>query len=237
MSETDSISDYLIEGVERGSVRQSKFLSAQDSALVVRSLREQGLNVRADGGYPGARRRLVIAAPASVPSPSPKVELWEVDATVEPDVLTGTLQRLRIAEDEIGDCIQLHDSLVVALTSDAAAALPETLSVASVEVHPRRFESAERLGATQHMQRVLAAMRADAIGAAAFGVSRTYFSKGAIAGNVYVDGQRANKSTQLEIGSELYAEGLGRVTLRELLGTTKRGNQRAVLEVERRKQA
>ena len=76
-------------------------------------------------------------------------------------------------------------------------------------------------------------LRVDALGAKAFGVSRSYFAKGISAGNVLLNGVRATKSSDAEAGDEIYAEGLGRFYISQVQGETKKGNRKVILEVEK----
>ena len=81
---------------------------------------------------------------------------------------------------------------------------------------------------------IVPSLRVDALGAKAFNVSRSYFSKGIAAGNVTVNGQKAGKSSNAEAGDEVYAEGLGRFSVGSVQGETRRGNLKVDLEVEKR---
>lgn len=85
------------------------------------------------------------------------------------------------------------------------------------------------------MTAVVASLRADAIGAKGFKVSRSYFAKGVAGGKVSVNGKVAGKSTEVAPGDVLVADGLGRITLVGVEGTTRRGNMKVNMEVERSK--
>lgn len=80
---------------------------------------------------------------------------------------------------------------------------------------------------------VVPSLRADVVGAKGFGVSRTYFAEGVKRGKVRVGGKIAMASTPVAAGDLLVAEGLGRLEVKEVLGTTTRGNFKVSLEVEK----
>lgn len=80
---------------------------------------------------------------------------------------------------------------------------------------------------------VVPSMRVDVVGAKAFGASRSWFQKGIAGGKVRVGGTVAGKATVVEAGVWIEAAGLGRARCEEILGTTKRGNVKVRLLVER----
>ena len=63
-------------------------------------------------------------------------------------------------------------------------------------------------------------------------MSRAVFKKGIDASNVTVNGSATKKSGLLVPGDEVFAEGLGRFTINEVLGETRKGNIRVSLAVE-----
>jgi RNA-binding protein YlmH len=88
-------------------------------------------------------------------------------------------------------------------------------------------------GNRKRQQVIVPSLRVDALGAKAFGVSRSYFSKGIAAGNVLLNGKRVGKAADAEAGDEIYAEGLGRCHIVMVQGETRKGNLKVMLEVEK----
>ncbi len=83
------------------------------------------------------------------------------------------------------------------------------------------------------IQAVVPSMRVDAIGAKAFKVSRSYFVKGIANGSVTVNGKKAGKSAEVNVGDEVIAHGLGSMKVLSVDGETRRGNLKVSLEVAR----
>jgi RNA-binding protein YlmH len=69
---------------------------------------------------------------------------------------------------------------------------------------------------------VVPSLRVDALGAKAFGVSRSWFAKGIAAGRVHVNGRVVGKSAEAAEGDEVWADGLGRFRVRAVHGETRR---------------
>ena len=88
-------------------------------------------------------------------------------------------------------------------------------------------------GRTRTVDVVVPSLRVDVVGAKAFGASRSWFQKGIAGGKVRVAGSTAGKSTVVSVGDWIEADGLGRARCDEVLGTTRRGNVRVRLTVER----
>lgn len=80
---------------------------------------------------------------------------------------------------------------------------------------------------------IVPSLRVDVLGARAFKVSRAYFAKGVAAGRVSVAGVAAGKSTTVEPGQDVVAQGLGSFRLVSVNGETRRENLKVTLEVWR----
>ncbi|HLR46939.1 MAG TPA: hypothetical protein VK092_07250 [Deinococcales bacterium] len=80
---------------------------------------------------------------------------------------------------------------------------------------------------------IVPSLRADVLGARAFGVSRSYFAKGIASGSVSIGGRPAGKSATVDPGETVSARELGSFELLSVDGTTKRGNFRVSLGVRR----
>ncbi len=80
---------------------------------------------------------------------------------------------------------------------------------------------------------IVPSLRVDALGAKAFNISRSYFSKGIKAGNVTINGKKATKSSSAEPGDEIYAETIGRMYVASVQGETRRGNLKVFVDIEK----
>ena len=98
-----------------------------------------------------------------------------------------------------------------------------------------RFPPARRApvaGGTVRRDRVvIPSLRVDALGAAGFRTSRSWFTKGIKGGNVYLNGDAADKGSAAEVGDEIFADGLGWLRVLEVGGETRKGNLKVELEV------
>ncbi|NBC96019.1 MAG: hypothetical protein GVY27_06660, partial [Deinococcus-Thermus bacterium] len=152
----------------------------------------------------------------------------------EPDEARAALRAAGLPAEALGDAVPHHDGLSVILVADVLEDVPGELRVRGRPVRPEPVPL-ERVakGTVKTLQLVVPSLRADVLGAKAFGASRSWFGKGVAAGKVRVDGAAAGKSASLESGSELWAEGLGRARLLSVEGETRRGNRKVRVEVEK----
>ena len=215
-----------------GRVKSTSFLEPDDAASLAAKLREAGVGVHSDGGYVGARRRVITAFPEHIPEASVALAaLYYAD--VAEDDLRVALQRAGL-EASLGDALEHQDGVtLIILAADKARAL-EVTHVAGQSVAPQEVDAAQLGRGSRKAQTVVVpSLRVDALGAKAFKVSRSYFSKGVAGGRVRVNGETAGKSSSAALGDEVYAEGLGRFTVQEVLGETKKGNLKVTLDIER----
>ena len=193
-------------------------------------LRRAGVGVSVDGGRPAAERRVVTAHAEQVPHAGPRLAaVWFADVRDE-----GTVRAAATAGGvdggALGDVVLDADGASVVATADVVAALValRPAGVAGVEVPLERLAQ----GRTRRRDAVVPSLRVDALGAKAFGVSRSWFTKGIAAGRVHVNGVRAGKSAEAAAGDEVWADGLGRFRVLEVHGETRRGNLKVTIEVE-----
>lgn len=216
-----------------GRVKSTTFLEPDDAASLAAKLREAGVGVHSGGGYTGARRRVVTAFPEHIPEASAALAALYYEGVPE-DELRVALQRAGVAEEVLGDALTHQDGVtfvVLAANKEDALALTH---IAGQPVSPQEVALAHLgRGSRRTQQVVVPSLRVDALGAKAFKVSRSYFSKGVAGGRVRVNGVTAGKSSSAELGDEVYAEGLGRFSVVEVLGETKKGNLKVTLEIER----
>jgi RNA-binding protein YlmH len=221
----------LIKAARAGRVLHTGFLEPLDAAALVAKLRQAEVSVNVSGGYPGAKRRVVTVFPEHMPeADTPLAALYVADMHDADELRVGL--RRNLDADAVGDIIEHQAGLSVIVLREAANENPvtvrgKTYSVKIVELQKVTSGSRKRQSA------IVPALRVDALGAKAFGVSRSYFAKGVAAGNVFVNGQKATKSTDAEAGDEVYAEGLGRFSVVSVQGETRKGNLRITLDVEK----
>jgi RNA-binding protein YlmH len=149
------------------------------------------------------------------------------------EALRAALREAGLTPADVGDVLHHADGTSVIVLADAEAKACSLSDIGGMRVEPQRVPL-ERLpgGRARRQQVVVPSLRVDALGAKAFRVSRSYFSKGIAGGKVSIDGHKVGKSALAEPGSEVNAEGLGRFTLVSVQGETRRGNLKVVLEVE-----
>jgi len=229
--------DALLEAALGGRVAHSGFLTATKSSSLRHALRQAGASVTVTGGYPGARRRVVTAHPSHIPEAAPEivgVYLPGIAADRAPDILAGSM----LDDRWVGDLVAHRDGASI-ITLDPpreklVAAGRKALMGIGVSDEPE-VVPLERVvaGAERTEQVVVQSLRVDAIGAKGFRTSRSWFTKGIAAGNVYLNGKPASKGDEAEPGDEVYAEGVGWIQVLSVEGETRRGNLKAVLTVQK----
>ena len=221
----------LIKGVRAGRVLHTGFLEPNETAALVAKLRQAEVSVNVSGGYPGAKRRVVTAFPENIPEADTPLTALYVAEVHDADELRVGLRRNYDA-DVLGDIVEHQDGLSVIILREAAN---ENSVTVRGKTYPVQIVELQKVasGSRKRQTTIVPALRVDALGAKAFGVSRSYFAKGVAAGNVFVNGQKANKSTDAEAGDEVYAEGLGRFSVVSVQGETRKGNLRITIDVEK----
>jgi RNA-binding protein YlmH len=221
----------LINAARAGRVVHTGFLEPNDAAALVAKLRQADISVNVSGGYPGAKRRVITVFPDHIPeADTPLVGLYVAD-THDTDEFRVALRR-NLAADAIGDILEHQDGLSAVVLREAAKDTPVNIRSKTHEVKIVELQKVAT-GSSKRQSTIVPALRVDALGAKAFGVSRSYFAKGVAAGNVFVNGQKATKSTDAEAGDEVYAEGLGRFSVVSVQGETRKGNLKITLDVEK----
>lgn len=223
----------LATAARGGRVASTGFLSVDDSAWLAAKLRGEDVGVTATGGYPGARRRVVTAFPQHVPHAEASFSAVYFEGAFDEQELRQALVAAGVPDEAVGDIVSHRDGHTVIVLKSAER---NALSMSRVGPRPVASQLVPiELAASGKARRdtvVVPSLRLDALGAKAFRVSRSYFSKGLAAGKVKLDGVTAGKSSVAALGAEVYAEGLGRFMVEGLHGETKRGNLKVELEVE-----
>jgi RNA-binding protein YlmH len=226
--------DELRAAAEGGRVAASGFLDDAEAARLLARLRDAGVAASADGGRPAAERRVVTARPAHLPAADTPLAAVYLAGAHDPGEARAALIAAGLRDADLGDVARHEDGLSVLILARASEDLPGEVRPGGRPT-PLSVVPAERVagGTRRTLRLVVPSLRADVLGAKAFGASRSWFAKGVAAGKVRVDGEAAGKSATLEPGSELWAEGLGRMRLIARTGETKRGNVKVEVEVEK----
>lgn len=209
------------------------FLEPDDAASLVAQLRSAEVGVHVSGGFPGARRRVVTVFPDTIPEATTSLKVVYGDGALDADDFRVALQS-SVEAEEIGDIIQHQSGFSAIVLEFAQSSLPETLKLKGLTVTLEEvpMDSVASGSRKRHVV-IVPSLRVDALGAKAFNVSRSYFSKGIGAGNVALNGAKATKSSSAEAGDEVYAEGLGRFSISSVQGETRRGNLKVAIEIEK----
>ncbi len=208
----------------------SPFLEPVAADSLASEVRRAGVGVSVDGGLPAADRRVVTAHPDQIPHAGPRLTaVWFAQVRDEGTV-RASATAAGVEAGALGDVVLDADGAAVVATADVVAALValRPAGAPGVEVPLERLAQ----GRTRRRDAVVPSLRVDAVGAKAFGVSRSWFTKGIAAGRVHVNGVRAGKSAEAAAGDEVWADGLGRFRVLEVHGETRRGNLRVTIEVE-----
>lgn len=213
-----------------GRVASSPFLEPVDADALASELRRAGVGVSVDGGRPAAERRVVTAHPEQVPHAGPRLAAVWFDRVRDEGTVRAAATGAGVDAGSLGDVVLDADGAAVVALVDVVDALVRArpAGVPGVEVPLERLAQ----GRTRRRDAVVPSLRVDAVGAKAFGVSRSWFTKGIAAGRVHVNGVRASKSAEAAAGDEVWADGLGRFRVLEVHGETRRGNLKVTIEVE-----
>ncbi|MDF1523247.1 MAG: hypothetical protein P1P87_10560 [Trueperaceae bacterium] len=222
--------DELVAAARGGRVASSGFLEPEAADAPAAELRRSGVGVSSDGGRPAAGRRVVTAHPLEVPRAGPRLGAVWFRHVGDEGTVRSAATAAGIDASALGDVVTDADGAAVVALADALPALVALRpgGEPGLEVPLERLAQ----GRTRRREAVVPSLRVDALGAKAFGVSRSWFTKGIAAGRVHVNGARAGKSAEAAAGDEVWADGLGRFRVLEVRGETRRGNLKVTIEVE-----
>ncbi len=222
----------MLKAARAGRVAHSGFLDANEAAELNHKLKDFA-STNVWGGFAGAKRRVLTVFPDSIPDATTKLAAVYCNADIEADEYRMALQKY-LADNEIGDIVNHKEGLSVIILDSKLKQLPKQINLFGTEYELEEI-GLEHLQSTKSGSRqvVVPSMRVDVIGAKALNVSRSYFAKGIKAGNVTINGQKASKSSSAQVGDEIYAQGLGRIMITEMLGKTRRGNLKIKIDMEK----
>lgn len=216
-----------------GRVAHTGFMEPDDAARLAAHLRDAGVGVEAEGGVTGAKRRVLTAYPDHIPGATTPLAALYIDAAPSEGDLLAALRAAGVEREDIGDVVAHQDGLSVIVLPRAKDAALKLTHVGGQPVSVQETELSRLARGRQRQQQVVVpSLRVDVLGAKAFRVSRAYFAKGVSGGRVSLNGSVAGKASSAETGDEIYAEGLGRFTVLEVQGETRKGNVKVMLEVE-----
>ncbi|HED24564.1 MAG TPA: RNA-binding protein [Firmicutes bacterium] len=186
------------------------------------------------GGYPEAERNVIHLSPVSRPVEAPPVkavlvEVSEISAELGHRDLLGAVLGLGLRRDQIGDIVhqQNNGTAVMVLDTKAdyiAANLIQVgrRNVTCRVVDPGELSLMETTG--KEIRGTVASLRADAVLALGFGLSRSRVTLLIKGGLVRVNWRPVySPSMQLKEGDQLSLKGKGRLLLEKVEGETRRG--------------
>jgi RNA-binding protein YlmH len=227
---SEDVGAALAAAARGGRVASGPFMAPAEADALAAALRRAGVGVSVDGGRPAAERRVVTAHPPEMAEAGPRLVAVWFEGVRDEGELRAAARAAGLHPGALGDVIVDADGAAIVAV---AAALPELLALragagAGREVPLDRITQ----GRVRRRDVVVPSLRVDAVGAKAFGVSRSWFAKGVAAGRVHVNGRPAGKSAEAAPGDEVWADGLGRVRVVTVHGETRKGNLRVTVEVE-----
>lgn len=233
-AELDEQYGSLSGAARAGRVAFSGFLEPADADALLARLQSAGVSSEAWGGYAGARRRVVAAFPAEVPTARPKLVAWFLEGAQGEQHVRAAAIAAGVDASRLGDVVAHQDGATLITFAPVSPQLESLDRVAGAPVKGSEVPlDLVGGGAARSVSAVVPSLRVDVLGARAFGVSRAYFSKGVAAGRVSVNGSVAGKSATADEGDQVFADGLGRFHVERVEGETRRGNLKVKLTVEK----
>ncbi|MTI81362.1 MAG: photosystem II S4 domain protein [Firmicutes bacterium] len=199
------------------------------------------LEVIADGGYPEAERARVLIYPEYMLSEQvdPQLSYLLVEgnfkmAKVSHRDFLGSLMGLGLKRDKLGDIIVNQDGAQLIVDAVIAPFIRANLTkIGKVNVDVKEI-SRQQLIIPQPRIKVInttvASMRLDAIAAAGYGTSRSKVAREIKAERLNLNWcPCSNPAAQIDEGDMLSFRGRGRVKVKEIKGSTKKGRTYLVL--------
>jgi len=194
------------------------------------------------GGYADAERRMLCFLPAWQDEPDTEELLavlrvrWHESETVGHRDLLGSLMALGVVRGKLGDILVSPQSADVIVCADVADYLArEWTQAGRVRLRAQRIPP-DALNVPERRVRVIhdtvATLRLDAVASTGFGMSRGRAAELIASGRVQLNHRETTKpDAAVREGDVVSARGLGRFTLAEVGGQSKKG--RTAIAVER----
>lgn len=210
-----------------GRVVQTMFLEAEQQDELRRLAKQEGLQVEFFGGLPLAERKIGIVFPEHIPGVSDPTKVLRLSFDQDIESLEDRLRAV-LEPSLMGDLEEVNEGFLL-------VTLPKAIKELSNTNLSFREPGPEELPKSRDKTRsvVVPSLRVDVVGAKGFGVSRNYFAQGVKAGKVKLKGKTASAKDEIAEGDSLLADGLGVITVKKVLGQTKRGNVKLEVEVHR----
>lgn len=215
-------------------IKATGFLTPTEAELVRRNLRKPLVETLFYGGYPDAERRMFVALPDYLTAEDAEQFLSVIEITgrdiaelKHPDFL-GSLLGLGIKRDKLGDILTFEDKCFVFAEENIADYIVKNLDkVGRKGVKVRCIQPNEIEIPSPRMEEIsttVAALRLDAVVAAAIRSSRNTAAEALSAGRVFVNWiQEDSPSFKIKPGDVFSVRGYGRFRLGEDVRETKKG--------------
>ena len=225
---------WLIKASRGGRVVNTQFLDPQEGDALGKKLRSASVRYARSGGYAGASRTVLTVFPSNIPEASVNLTAVFFACAKDASVLSATFRERGIDPGCIGDLVLATKGIfVVTFVSNVSQFAGDGFERGALQKGAEAPLSLLGRETTETSTVIVPSLRVDVLGAKAFQVSRVFFKKGIEASNVTVNGLLTKKSGLLVPVDEVFAKGLGRFTIEEVLGKTRKGNNRVVLTVDK----
>lgn len=193
------------------------------------------------GGYSGAERAKIAVMPKSWHAEAVNLDMIFLDVRgnfkfreVSHRDFLGAILALGLKREKIGDLILEENAAKVVVDSSAASFIINNLKqVNNVSVTVKEISGDEIAVLPEKVKDIrgtVASLRLDAVASLGFGYSRSKIANVIKADQVKLNWQRANDpSTQVKKGDVISFRGRGRIILADVLGMSKKGRVRVVL--------
>lgn len=236
----DKARDWIERAADRHRLRRTDFLDPRQAfILTTLANRNPDVQLRLDGGYPGAERRRALIAPdyLHLDDEEPGIRVLAVTssdakiAELDHSDYMGALLALGMKRDKIGDIHAGEAGCHYLVEEEAADYLHLNLThVGRVAVHTEVLPL-DKLAvvetALQELQLSVASMRLDGIVSDVFRLSRAKVLVPIQAGRCRVNWKaESNPSLPLKAGDVVSMQGFGRFKVLDVEGVTKSGRMR-----------
>ncbi len=233
--------DRAEKALDAGITVYTEFLDPYQQKSIESILsNENELRLSFFSGYAGGERAIAVLGPEdSNDDYKPPLKLLEISLKSRSSLMhrdyLGSLMGLGIKREKIGDIIVKEDMCSVIVMEDIAEYISINLSkVGNTEVHVE-IKSLENLTVPEpkvkEIKTTIASLRLDSVASAGYGMSRSKMVEFIKAEKVSLNWEVTNNaSKQVKEGDTISIRGKGRVLVKEVGGTTKKGRTGIMLE-------